>query len=66
MDGSLPSLHLDIIYFPHLQGVTGGVENHPLLRLSPPPLPPHINAHTLTIYPYHRPPLMTRLTFVPQ
>ena len=29
------------------QGVAGGVENHPLLSLSPPPLPPHINADTL-------------------
>ena len=25
----------------------GGVKNHPLLRLSPPSLPPHINAYTL-------------------
>ena len=32
---------------PLSQGVAGGVENHPLLRLSPKPLPPHINAHAL-------------------
>ena len=29
------------------QGVAGGFENHLLLRLSPPPLLPHINAHAL-------------------
>ena len=34
---------------PCLQGVAGGVDNHPLLLvlLSPQPLPPHINAHAL-------------------
>ena len=31
----------------HLQGVTGGVKNHPLLPLSPPPVPPYINAHAI-------------------
>ena len=46
---------------PYLQGVAGGLENHPLLRLSPPPLPPHVNAHALIhtlhyfIHPYHCP-----------
>ena len=72
MDSSnLPSLHLDT-NSPLPQGVAGGVKNHPLLRLSPPPLPPHINAHALiymlqTFYlplPLHPPPLMTCLTFV--
>ena len=32
---------------PRPQGIAGGVENHLLLRLSPPPLLPHINAHAL-------------------
>ena len=46
-DSNLPSLHLDTKYLPLLQEVAGGVETHPFLRLSPPPLPPHINAHAL-------------------
>ena len=57
MDGSnLPSLHLDT-NSPLPQGVAGGVENHPLLRLSPPPLPPHINANALinTLYTFYLP-----------
>ena len=29
------------------QGDSGGAENSPLLSLSPPPFPPHINAHVL-------------------
>ena len=39
------------------QGVAGGVENHPLFRLSPPPLPPHINAHALlhTLHTFYLP-----------
>ena len=53
-----------------LARVRGGDENHPLLRHSPPPLPPFINAHTLvhTLHifylPHHCSYLMTRLTFV--
>ena len=50
---------------PHLQGL-GGVENHPLLSLSPQPLPPHIKAHsyirfTAPIYPCPCPLFMTLL-----
>ena len=54
---------------PHLKGVAGGVENYHRLRLSPPPLPTHINAHAL-IHTFHTfylplplpPPFMTLIT----
>ena len=45
-DNNLPSLNVDTNSLP--TPTRGrGVENHPLLRLSPPPLLPHINAHAL-------------------
>ena len=53
-DSTATSRHLIWILTPSPlpQGVTGGVKNHPLLRLSPPPLPPQINAHTLIHTPH--------------
>ena len=45
-DNNLPSLNVDT-NSPLPQGVAGGVGNHLLLRLSPQPLLPHINAHAL-------------------
>ena len=79
-DSNLQSLHVVTNSLPTPtrgrlpQGVAGGVKNHPLLSLSPQPLPPHINGDstplhsytcfTLSIYPYHCPLPMTSLTFV--
>ena len=76
VENNPPSLHLDINSLPtptRGHTVTEGVENHPLLsllRFSPPPLSPHINAHTLirftfSINPYRCPPFTTLLTFSP-
>ena len=76
VENNPPSLHLDINSLPtptRGHTVTEGVENHPLLsllRFSPPPLSPHINAHalirfTFSINPYRCPPFTTLLTFSP-
>ena len=55
-DNNLPSLNVDTNSLP--TPTRGrGVENHPLLRLSPPPLLPHINAHALihTLHTFYLP-----------
>ena len=70
-ESNLLSLHLDTLSLPTPTRVAGGVENHPLLRLSHPPLSSHINAHALmhTLHIFYLPvplpcPLMTIVTVV--